>query len=223
MNPTALPEGLQQSPQRVTQPPEFVQELRPRHGVVVGAWDAAAELGHVQALGVVRSVDALGAVIEWRSVEVQFRPNPTGRAHWFKPKPYFEFKEPVRTRYMLDDLFAENFPEFGEMEFGHPRPSTTVRPSSSPTGGFVYVIRSEYGYKIGKTVNLKDRTRLFAVKLPFPISIEHYAWFEDYTAAERNFHLMFHVKRKEGEWFSLDTNDLAKIKTFGERVVVAGL
>jgi hypothetical protein len=87
----------------------------------------------------------------------------------------------------------------------------------------VYVIRSQYGFKIGKTVDLKRRTRLFEVKLPFPIQIEHYAWFEDYTLAEKNFHQMFSAKRKEGEWFDLDEADLKIIKTFGKPVSSEGL
>lgn len=223
LDPYTLSSQQQHLPQRITQPSEFLQSLRARHGIVLGIWDATVELAQVQALGVVKSVNALGAGIEWHPIDLQFRPTPTGRTHWFKSKPFFEFKEPVRTRYMLDDLFAENFPELSETEFGQFRPSYELRPSNLPIGGFVYVIRSEYGFKIGKTVNLKDRTKLFAVKLPFPISVEHYAWFEDYTAAERNFHLMFHAKRKEGEWFALDKSDLAKLKTFGERTIVAGM
>lgn len=126
---------------------------------------------------------------------------------------------------MLDDLFAERFPEFSEIELAPPASAQArgSRPSPSPTGGFVYVIRSDYGFKIGKTVNMKVRTRLFGVKLLFPISIEHYAWFEDYTYAERQFHEMFHARRLEGEWFELNPQDLVKIKTYGERVAVEGI
>lgn len=223
LNPAALQGGPEQEPSRLSRPLEFIHMLRPRHGIVLGAWDAGTELGLVRALGVVRSVDMSGAEVEWRPVNLKFRPNPTGRAHWFKAKPFFEFKEPVRTQYTLDSHFSENFPEFRDIEFGRAPSSPSLRLSNSTTGGFVYVLKSDHGYKIGKTVNLKDRTRLFAVKLPFKFSIEHYAWFDDYTAAERNFHQMFHTKRKEGEWFALDGSDLAKIKTFGERIEVIGL
>lgn len=87
----------------------------------------------------------------------------------------------------------------------------------------MYVIRSEHGYKIGKTVNLKARTRLFEIKLPFPIQLEHYARFDDYCSAEQHFHRMFHAKRKEGEWFALEAADIAVIKTFGKAVPVHGL
>jgi hypothetical protein len=40
---------------------------------------------------------------------------------------------------------------------------------------------------------VKSRTRLFEVKLPFPITVEHYAWFEDYPSAERDLHCGYHA------------------------------
>jgi hypothetical protein len=86
----------------------------------------------------------------------------------------------------------------------------------NPTIGFVYLIWSQYGYKIGKAVSVKNRTKLFEVKLPFPIRIENYAKFSDYTQAERSLHLYFQDKRMEGEWFSLTEDDVAFIKTLGE-------
>jgi hypothetical protein len=223
LNPAVFPEGAARPPPVLDQPADFVNELRARHGIVAGTWDASARLGRVSWLGVVRRSVGTGKEVEWRAVEIPLRPNPTGCTHWAKVKPYFEFKEPVRSRYMLDDLFAEHFPELGERVLGRNVPESSPRPSASPTGGFVYVIKSDYGYKIGKTVNLKDRTRLFSVKLPFPISIEHYAWFEDYSAAERDFHRRFHDKRLEGEWFDLSSQDLSTIKSIGEHVAVPGL
>ena len=223
LNPAVFPDGPDRPPAVLDVPPAFIGEIRPRHGIVAGSWDSAARLGRVSALGVVRRSSGGGFEVEWRAVEISLRPNPTGCTHWAKAKPYFEFKEPVRGRYMLDDLFAEHFPEFSEWSFGRTSPQQTARPPASPTGGFVYVIKSEHGYKIGKTVNLKDRTRLFSVKLPFPISIEHYAWFEDYSSAERDLHRMFHEKRLEGEWFDLNHHDLSVIKSLGQRIAVAGV
>jgi hypothetical protein len=84
-------------------------------------------------------------------------------------------------------------------------------------------VKSPFGIKIGKSVNVKSRLRLFAVKLPFPISIEHYAWFDDYSSAERALHIRYHAKRKEGEWFDLTPDDVAYIKTLGTMVPVDGL
>uniref|UniRef100_UPI002ABD55EB GIY-YIG nuclease family protein n=1 Tax=Paraburkholderia sp. J63 TaxID=2805434 RepID=UPI002ABD55EB len=54
------------------------------------------------------------------------------------------------------------------------------------------------------------------VKLPFPITVEHFAWFNDYSRAERDLHLQYHEKRLEGEWFDLTAADVAHIKTLGK-------
>jgi len=215
-------------------PPSLSQKVRPGDGIVLAGWSASSENGIVEALGTVIGLSdtRTAAEVLWRPVDITLRPNPQGRRWWTQEKPWFAFADAVIARYGLDDLFAEHFPDLNGLALGVPPPprlgggasnmsqTATSRP---PTPGFVYVIRSDYGYKIGKTVNLKDRTRLFAVKLPFPISIEHYAWFDDYTQAERSLHLTYQSKRLEGEWFDLAPADLAAIKALGARVDVEGV
>lgn len=78
-------------------------------------------------------------------------------------------------------------------------------------GGFVYLIKSPYGHKIGKTKNMKQRSQLFSVKLPFPIEILRYGWFDDYSLAEAQFHREYAHKRLEGEWFNLNEAEIAAI------------
>lgn len=225
LTPAALParSSVFEAP-ALTGPLDFLARLSIRHGIVLATWDAAAMMGHAAALGIVTKADPYSAEVDWREVDIPLRPNPSGRVHW-ATKQYFAFAKDVVARYMLADLYAERFPDMEALEF-----TASERPASLPrrlptvaTPGYVYVIRSQYGFKIGKTVNIKTRTRLFEVKLPFPISVEHYAWFDDYSVAERNFHEMFGSKRKEGEWFDLAPADLARIKTFGKAVPIEGL
>lgn len=215
------------SRETIVPPREFLQDAKPRHGVLLASWDAGAQLGRVTSLGVIRRIapDFVSAEIDWKDADISLRPNPTGCRWWTQSKPYFAFAKDVAVRYALDDLFAENFPEYVDLDFGtSPRSASSIpRSSASPTGGYIYVIRSPHGFKIGKTVNLKQRTRLFEVKLPFKNSLEHYAWFDDYTHAERSFHLRFHEKRLEGEWFDLAPADLAEIKRQGIPVALEGL
>ena len=203
------------------------EKLRPQDCVVLARWDAAAQLGRVEALGIVLELttDRTSAKIRWRLAEITLRPNPGGRQFWAKEKGWFRFADDVVRRYALVDLYAEYFPDLSGFDFSAPPPPAPrgVGTSENSIPGFVYVIRSDHGFKIGKTVNMKNRTRLFEVKLPFPISIEHYAWFEDYSRAEKRFHSTYHAKRLEGEWFDLNPADLAHIKTQGKAVSVAGL
>ncbi|MGV8864545.1 MAG: GIY-YIG nuclease family protein [Pseudomonas sp.] len=196
---------------------------------MLARWDASSQVGRVEALGVVVTLSANCSVVDvqWRTAEIALRPHPTGRRYWADAKGWFGFAPDVVTRYGLLDLYAEYFPDLNGFDFpAPPAPvpaARSVTSSSSAIPGFVYVIRSDYGFKIGKTVNMKNRTRLFEVKLPFAISVEHYAWFDDYSHAERSFHMQYHAKRLEGEWFDLNPADIAHIKTRGKAVTVVGL
>lgn len=218
LSPSAIPslQAIFDAPQ-LRGPVELLAHLSPHAGIVFARWDAAEELGMVSALGIVRIVSMGQAKVDWREVDFSLRPNPAGRHHWAN-KHYFAFPKDVAERYGLADLFADRFDLLEDIQPSTTNQTLTVprRLPTSTTAGYVYVIRSQYGFKIGKTVNIRTRTRLFEVKLPFPISIEHYAWFEDYTSAERNFHQMFRDKRLEGERFNLSPQDINVIKGFGK-------
>lgn len=197
-------------------PPELIRRLNSAEGLVLGTWNERELLGYVSALGVCLEISPAGARIDWREVDLPLKPNPSGRTHW-RSKPFFSFADTVIERYGLADIFAERFPEMDSITFANraPSPSFSRRLPTVATPGYVYLIRSPHGFKIGKTVNMKSRTRLFEVKLPFPITVEHYAWFENYSEAERSLHETFRAKRLEGEWFSLAPDDIAYIKSIG--------
>lgn len=203
----------------VTGPADFVAALKPRYGVVVASWDEGVQLGTASRLGVVVRLTPMGAVVKWAAAALQYRPSPAGRRFWAQAKPFFVFAPDVAERYLLAPTFAEHFPELEVADVqATRRVSASPRLSGSPTGGYVYLVRSPYGVKIGKSVNVKSRTRLFEVKLPFPITVEHYAWFDDYSFAERDLHRQYHAKRLEGEWFDLCAADIAHIRKLGKAV-----
>ncbi len=216
IDPDALKECVNGDECLVTGPAEFVATLKPGFGVVEASWNQDTQLGEVLRLGVVLRKGAEGAVVQWVSVDLLYRPNPAGRRYWSQTKPFFGFAAEVAERYMLAATFAEHFAGLTIRSASvSPRLRAEPRPSDNPTGGYVYLIRSAYGIKIGKSVNVKSRTRLFEVKLPFPITVEHYAWFEDYSFAERDLHRQYHAKRLEGEWFDLSAADVETIKKLG--------
>jgi len=198
-------------------PSEFIQRLRPAEGIALGVWSDQEQIGKVTALGICLDRSSVGANIDWREVDITLRPNPAGRTHW-RSKSFFGFAAAVSERYGLADLFAENFPDLENITFSTSSTGTGIirRLPTIAIPGYVYLIRSKYGFKIGKTVNMKSRTRLFEVKLPFPIQVEHYAWFENYSEAERDQHEFFRANRLEGEWFDLNESDIAHIKTLGK-------
>lgn len=222
--PAALEESTTGDESLITGPVDFIAVLKPRYGVIAASWNQSTCLGVVSRIGVVLRVEPKGAAIQWVPVDLQYRPNPTGRRFWAQARPFFGFASDVAQRYMLASTFAEYFPDISvPTSRSSLRTPVEPRPSDSPTGGYVYLVRSPYGVKIGKSVNVKSRTRLFEVKLPFPITVEHYAWFEDYSFAERDLHRQYHAKRLEGEWFDLSAADIARIKTLGKPVSMENL
>jgi hypothetical protein len=80
--------------------------------------------------------------------------------------------------------------------------------------GYVYVIRADTGhYKIGRTNNVPNRMKLFAVKLPFNFEIITHFPCEDMYEAESHLHDFFSEKRVNGEWFTLNQDDVEALKT----------
>jgi hypothetical protein len=226
-NPQKLAAPVKHDTQMESDLADLITQVRPKDCIVLAGWDTGAQVGKVSALGIVMAIDRErgSARILWREADVILRPSSNGRRYWVQSKHWFAFAPDVVSRYGLRDLHAEHFPDITGFDIPAPPPpvGSASRPSNSPTGGYVYVIRSKLGFKIGKTIHLKARTRLFEVKLPFPISLEHYAWFDDYTHAERSLHIAYQAKRLEGEWFDLNASDLQQIKKLGKSVPIAGL
>lgn len=67
--------------------------------------------------------------------------------------------------------------------------------------GHVYFIESEFGWKIGKTKNLKMRKDIFNVKLPFPFALRYHIRTHEKTKLEKQFHEYFKDFQINGEWF----------------------
>lgn len=199
---------------------DFVLGLQIGDGVLLAKFDGQALTGIVKAVGIVSSVDRSTSlpVVTWKRISETLFPTSQGQRFWRQAKPYFKFAKDVVQRYKLKEMFAKhmNNISLAKVEVSGLSSSTTPILGGVPTesGGYVYVVKSQYGYKIGKTKRMKDRAQLFSVKLPFPIEVVHFAWFDDYSAAELHFHQMFKAKRMEGEWFRLGEGDIAAIKRF---------
>lgn len=80
------------------------------------------------------------------------------------------------------------------------------------THGYVYVIKCEKYYKIGRTTNLKSRFSYIGVQIPFDIEIVHSIKCKDMLKTEELFHQLFKDKRIQGEWFNLTKEDINFIK-----------
>lgn len=75
--------------------------------------------------------------------------------------------------------------------------------------GYVYLLKSPTGFwKIGKTVDPKNRIATFSVKLPFEVSYAHLIPCYDHHKLEAELHIVFSHLRVEGEWFKLSSTDV---------------
>jgi len=246
LNETLRFKGVPSEVQRLPRSYGMREKVRNGHGLLVGDLDEESQCGEVRWLASVEGVDLESETfkLNWRPADITLKPTASGASFW-RRKPWFGFAPDVADRYMLDGLFADVFDdeswstssvrvelsESGQEtlagEVGKPiephHVFAVAKPSKHPRVGYVYLVWSHHGYKIGKSVNVKQRTRLFSVKLPFDIRVEHYAKFSDYTQAESTLHKHFHSQRLDGEWFELSPSDVALIKTFGEPQSVEGL
>jgi hypothetical protein len=206
----------------------FMSRLKLGHGVVMADWNDGTRTGTTRALGVVLSVDAPSgtAMVEWRKGNVEFHPSPQGGVgNWRKSQGWFVFARNVADRYGLPRHFQRAFPDLDTLAYGgelkldeEGRTRTKAR-----TGGYVYLLKSDHGYKIGRSIDVKSRTKLFGIKLPFDIEVLHYGYFEDYIEAERMLHQKYAGKRLNGEWFDLCGRDIEDIKVLGKSAPLSNL
>ncbi|HEV7999826.1 MAG TPA: GIY-YIG nuclease family protein [Planctomycetaceae bacterium] len=96
--------------------------------------------------------------------------------------------------------------------------STTRPPVEESTtklaSGFVYLIRhgSRMEYKIGSTNNQLRREGQIAIQLPERVAPVHVIETDDPVGVERYWHERFADKRKNGEWFGLNREDVRAFK-----------
>lgn len=81
--------------------------------------------------------------------------------------------------------------------------------------GYVYLLNEINGdhYKIGRTVNPASRLHTFKTVLPYQVEYEALIETEDMHSLEAQLHKHFADKRVDGEWFALDSWDVAYVKS----------
>jgi hypothetical protein len=86
--------------------------------------------------------------------------------------------------------------------------------TNSTNAGFVYLVRhgTRNEYKIGRTNNPIRREGEIRLELPEKVQPIHYIETDDPSGIESYWHSRFASKRKEGEWFSLNAEDVRAFK-----------
>lgn len=94
------------------------------------------------------------------------------------------------------------------------RPPEKKKKPAQKMIGYVYLIQSPSGaYKIGRTKDPANRSKTFGVQLPFEVEFLALIATEDMIALESSLHAIYAEQRINGEWFALDAEDVAHIKS----------
>lgn len=80
--------------------------------------------------------------------------------------------------------------------------------------GYVYVIKSIHGYKIGKTKNPVRKNKIFGVRMSFDFDVALSVWCDDYHAKVKELHQTYSDKHLNGEWLDLNEDDIEFIGNY---------
>ena len=78
--------------------------------------------------------------------------------------------------------------------------------------GFIYVLESALGHKIGRSRTLKRPEKLCEVLLPIKTKMIYSQLVPNYVQVERSLHSMFEDVKIKGEWFRLTKKDLIDLE-----------
>lgn len=90
-----------------------------------------------------------------------------------------------------------------------------ARTYDSPRSGYVYLMqpKGHNVYKVGCTVNLDNRMKVFRRKYDFEVQVVATRFYDDYLAAERRWHKRFDAYHIIGEWFALPESAIGYFKS----------
>ena len=135
-------------------------------GILRTRYNTITRSAHISAIGCVQSVEPEEemAAIDLRPANFEIVPGPNGRRHWEK-KPYFILNVKRAREYNLPEIFAKAFanPDWLNFKIGDAFPIRNATDVQLPTlnvqEGFVYLMKWEDEYKIGKAVDVERRQK----------------------------------------------------------------
>ena len=81
-----------------------------------------------------------------------------------------------------------------------------------PPKEYIYLTKSDFGYKIGRTTRPESRPLQVAGNMPIKLEVIAVIEVPNSKKWEQRLHGHFAEKRLRGEWFSLDQSDVEIIK-----------
>jgi hypothetical protein len=90
--------------------------------------------------------------------------------------------------------------------------SSIVSDASEDTFGYVYMLKAGKFYKVGRSNSIDRRSKELKIQLPEEAEKIHVITTDDPVGIEAYWHKRFVEKRKNGEWFELNTKDVKAFK-----------
>jgi len=82
---------------------------------------------------------------------------------------------------------------------------------------YVYILHSDHGTKIGRSVDPHTRSRTIGTKTPFKITRTEIFHVKNMSKAEKGLHKHFKQYRLNGEWFNLDDSQIQEARDIIEK------
>jgi Meiotically Up-regulated Gene 113 (MUG113) protein len=115
---------------------------------------------------------------------------------------------------MFELMHGANDPLY--VAYQNARACTELRPPKKPPAprrGYVYILKGDKYYKIGRTANINQRLTPMTVKAPFPLEVVILSPSEDMAHTEKALHARFADKHRKGEWYDLTEQDITSIRS----------
>ncbi len=93
-----------------------------------------------------------------------------------------------------------------------------IKNKFTPHEGYVYFLKSDFGYKVGYSAKLMKRMNKFDVKLPFKFYLHSTIKCLEFKNIEKLFHELLDNKKINGEWFNLNEDDFIQIDKILENI-----
>lgn len=114
--------------------------------------------------------------------------------------------------YSLIEISHDSMPERRVFKMKRKSKKVFTKKEEQKNEGYVYLVHTSLGLKIGHSKKPIQRLHYFQTKLPLDITHIDMYYVNDRFHVEKVLHEEFEAKLKKGEWYNLDAKDIEKAK-----------